>query len=75
MKELYDEIVKYYSDNIDYGASRLWEEFNVPPEYLHIFQTAHNMGNNIYMVGMNQYDIRILLGVCLSLNDVKELFM
>ena len=37
IKELYDEIVKYYSDNIGYGASRLWEEFNVPPEYLHIF--------------------------------------
>jgi hypothetical protein len=34
-------------------VQRFEEEYLIPPQFLYIIETAHNMGNSIYFVGLN----------------------
>ncbi len=53
VQSLLGDIQTYYDANIDRGVERFYEEYHVPPQFLYIIETAHNMGNRIYFAGLN----------------------
>lgn len=50
-------------------------EFLIPPQFLYIIETAHNLGNKIFFVGLNEYELREIVASYLSLTEIKILFM
>jgi hypothetical protein len=64
-----------YAQERERGGNRLLSEYSIPPEYIPIIEAAHNLGNTIYFVGLNEYDIREIVAAYLSVNEIKILFM
>ena len=47
------QVSDVYDQNPNRGGQRLFKEFGVPPEYIPVVEAAHNLGNQMYFVGLN----------------------
>jgi hypothetical protein len=64
-----------YSQDLERGGRRLFNEYSVPPEYIPIVESAHNLHNKIYFIGLNEFDLRRMVSLYFTLSEAKAFFM